>query len=249
MISGGLFPSVDLFYPSQFVILKKDIFMKSIVLFLFTSLQIMVFSQESLKQAGVFRVRLMVDKELTNRVMITAPNQTNNAYSTFRFPSNLKDSITALIFRTVKNQLFQDAEYIYDTKTDGSKRSTWETGTFSGGFPKMSKKRAIYGFEKEIYVKVKIKVQGIKGPSLGTTAVQYTNIHPSVKFKMKAYDVEKKKIYSKKIRLFDFEKISSIQFTNPLLTVTNTNALNADQIYQMIKHTFLVFNEEAERNR
>jgi hypothetical protein len=66
---------------------------------------------------------------------------------------------------------------------------------------------------------------------------------------MKAYDVGKKKIYSKKIRLFDFEKISSIQFTNPLLTVTNTNALNADQIYQMIKHTILVFNEEAERNR
>lgn len=181
--------------------------------------------------------------------MITAPNQSTNAFSSFRLPLNLKDSISALIMHTVKTQLFTEAGYIYDVKSNGSNRTTLETGTFSGGFPKMTKRRAIFSYEKELYVKVKIKVQGFKGPSFGTTYVQYTNIHPSVKFKMKAFDVEKRKVFSRKIRLFDFEKINSIQFTNPLATITNTKALNPDQIYQMIKHTILVFNEEAEKNK
>jgi hypothetical protein len=79
--------------------------------------------------------------------------------------------------------------------------------------------------------------------------VQYSNIHPTVKVKIKAFDMEKKKVYSRKIRLWDFDKISSISYTNQLGSITNTKALNPEQIYQMIKHTLLVFNEEEERNR
>jgi hypothetical protein len=113
----------------------------------------------------------------------------------------------------------------------------------------MNKKRAFFGYEEEVYVKIKLKVQGYKGPSLGAVGVQYSNIHPTVKFKMKAFDLDKKKIYSRKIRLWDFDKITSISYTSQLGSITNTNALNAEQIYQMIKHTLLVFNEQEERNR
>lgn len=200
-------------------------------------------------QAGIYKVRLMVDKALTSSVMVTATNQTANSFSTFRFPANLQDSIKFYIQKTVKNQLFKEAEFIYDLKADGSKRTTLETGTYAGGYPKMTKKRALYSYEQELYVKVKIKVQGFKGPTIGAVGVQYSNIHPSVKFKLKAFDIEKKKIYSRKIRLWDFDKVSSISFSNQFTTVTNTNALNPEQIYQMIKHTMLVFNEEEEKNR
>ena len=200
-------------------------------------------------QAGIFKVRLMVDKALTSSVMITSANQSVNAYSNFRFPSNLQDSIKSIIQQTVKTQLFKDASFIYDLKSDGSKRATLETGTYSGGYPKMTKKRAFYGYEEEVYVKIKLKVQGYNGPAFGAMGVQYSNIHPTVKFKMKAFDLDKKKIYSRKIRLWDFDKISSVVFTSQFGSVTNTNALNAEQIYQMIKHTLLVFNEEEERNR
>jgi hypothetical protein len=200
-------------------------------------------------QAGIFKVRLMVDKALTSSVMITTANQSVNAYSNFRFPSNLQDSIKAAIQKTVKTQLFKDATFIYDLKADGSRRATLETGTYAGGFPKMNKKRAFFGYEEEVYVKIKLKVQGYKGPSLGAVGVQYSNIHPTVKFKMKAFDLDKKKIYSRKIRLWDFDKITSISYTSQLGSITNTNALNAEQIYQMIKHTLLVFNEQEERNR
>jgi hypothetical protein len=200
-------------------------------------------------QAGIFKVRLMVDKALTSSVMVTAGNQTANTFSSFRFPSNLQDSIKAEIQKTVQNQLFQNATFIYDIKADGTQRKTLETGTYAGGYPKMTKKRAMYSYEQELYVKVKIKVQGFKGPTIGAVGVQYSNIHPSVKFKLKAYDSGKKKIYSRKIRLWDFDKISSISFTNQFSTVTNTNALNPEQIYQMIKHTMRVFNEEEEKNR
>lgn len=200
-------------------------------------------------QAGIYKVRLVVDKALTSTVMVTATNQAANSFSTFRFPSNLQDSIKFYIQKIVKSQLFKEAEFIYDLKADGSKRTTLETGTFAGGYPKMTKKRAMYGYEEELYVKVKIKVQGFKGPTIGAMGVQYSNIHPSVKFKLIAYDIGKKKIYSRKIRLWDFDKVSSISFSNQFTTVTNTNALNPEQIYQMIKHTMLVFNEEQEKNR
>jgi hypothetical protein len=200
-------------------------------------------------QAGIFKVRVMIDKALTSSVMVTAANQTANTFSSFRFPSNLQDSIKFYIQKTVKSQLFKEAEFIYDHKADGSKRTTLETGTFAGGYPKMTKKRAMYSYEEELYVKVKIKVQGFKGPTIGAVGVQYSNIHPSVKFKLIAYDIGKKKIYSRKIRLWDFDKISSVSFSNQFTTVTNTNALNPEQIYQMIKHTMLVFNEEQEKNR
>jgi hypothetical protein len=200
-------------------------------------------------QAGIFKVRLMVDKALTSSVMVTAGNQTTNSFSSFRFPSNLQDSIKSDIQKTVQKQLFQNATFIYDIKADGTQRKTLETGTFAGGYPKMTKKRALYSYEQEIYVKVKIKVQGYKGPAIGAMGVQYTNIHPTVKFKLKAFDSEKKKIYSRKIRLWDFDKVSSISFTNQFSTVTNTNALNPQQVYQMIHHTLMVFNEEEEKNR
>ena len=59
-------------------------------------------------QAGIFKVRLMVDKALTSSVMITTANQSVNAYSNFRFPSNLQDSIKAAIQKTVKTQLFKE---------------------------------------------------------------------------------------------------------------------------------------------
>ena len=113
----------------------------------------------------------------------------------------------------------------------------------------MTKKRAIFGYEEELYVKMKIKVQGYNGPSFGAMGVQYSNIHPTVKVKIKAFDTDKKKVYSRKIRLWDFDKISSIRYTGQLGSITNTNALNPQQIYEMIKHTLLVFNEEEERNR
>lgn len=228
---------------------EKKLTMKKRLLCFITFSLLVLHPFQYAAQAGIFKVRLMVDKALTSSVTFTTANQSSNAYSNFRFPSNLQDSIKFYIQKTVKSQLFKESNFIYDLKADGSKRATLETGTYAGGFPKMTKKRAIFGYEEELYVKVKIKVQGFKGPGLGTMGVQYSNIHPSVKVKIKAFDIDKKKVFSRKIRLWDFDKLASISFTSQLGSITNTNALNPQQIYQMIKHTLLVFNEEEERNR
>lgn len=222
--------------------------MKNFLFSIFLLAQATSFAQDSISQAGIFRVRVFVDKALTNQLIVSNVNQTN-MYSGFRFSTNQRDSIMMLIQQTVKNQLFKDAVFIYDVKADGSQRKTMETGTFAGGFPKMTKKRAIYSYEEEIYVKVRLKVQAFSGPKYGIAGVQYSNLHPSVKFKMKAFDSSKKKIYSRKIRLWDFDKVSSLSFSNTVTTVTTTKALSSDQIYQMIQHTIRVFNEQEERNR
>lgn len=223
--------------------------MKLFLIHLFIFSHVLVFGQDSIGQAGIFKVRLFVDKALTNSYMVSSTGQPMNGYSSFRFNMNQQDSIKMLIQKTVRNQLFKNSEFIYDLKTDGTKRSTLETGTFAGGFPKMTKKRAIFAYEEDLYVKVKIKVQGYNGPKFGVAGVQYSNIHPSVKFKLKAFDSSKKKVYSRKIRLWDFDKINSVQITNQFSTITQTNALNSEQIYQMIRHTIRVFNEEEEKRR
>lgn len=223
--------------------------MKKQLLCLITFCLIVLHPFQYSAQAGIFKVRLLVDKALTSSVTLTTANQSSNAYSSFRFPSNLQDSIKFYIQKTVKSQLFKESNFIYDLKADGSKRATLETGTFAGGYPKMTKKRAIFGYEEELYIKIKIKVQGYNGPSFGAMGVQYSNIHPTVKVKMKAFDVDKKKVFSRKIRLWDFDKLNSLSYTNPLGTITTTKALNPEQIYQMIKHTLMVFNEEEERRR
>jgi hypothetical protein len=232
-----------------FVILRKSFFMKNRLLIIATLYLVVFLPFHYSAQAGIFKVRLMVDKALTSSVTFTTGNQSSNMYSNFRFPAQLQDSIKSYIQKTVKSQLFKESTFIYDLKADGSKRTTVETGTFAGGYPKMTKKRAVFGYEEELYVKFKIKVQAWNGPSFGAMGVQYSNIHPTVKVKIKAFDMEKKKVYSRKIRLWDFDKISSVSYTNPLGSITNTKALNPEQIYQMIKHTLLVFNEEEERNR
>lgn len=222
--------------------------MKSFLFSVLLLAQATSFAQDSISQAGIFRVRLFVDKALTNQFMVSNVNQ-NNIYSGFRFSPAQRDSIMMLIQQTVKAQLFKDAVFIYDVKADGSQRKTLETGTYAGGFPKMTKKRAIFSYEEEIYVKVRLKVESFSGPKYGIAGVQYANLHPSVKFKMKAFDSSKKKIYSRKIRLWDFDKVSSLSFSNQITTVTQTNALTSEQIYQMIRHTIRVFNEQEERNR
>lgn len=223
--------------------------MKKHLLCLITFYLIVLHPFQYSAQAGIFKVRLLVDKALTSSVTLTTANQSSNTYSSFRFPSNLQDSIKFYIQKTVKSQLFKESNFIYDLKADGSKRATLETGTFAGGYPKMTKKRAIFGYEEELYIKIKIKVQGYNGPSFGAMGIQYSNIHPTVKVKMKAFDVDKKKVFSRKIRLWDFDKLNSLSYTNPLGTITTTKALNPEQIYQMIKHTLMVFNEEEERRR
>jgi hypothetical protein len=228
---------------------EKKLNMKKQLLCFIILYLLVLHSFQSSAQAGIFKVRLMVDKALTSSITFTTANQTSNAYSNFRFPSNLQDSIKSDIQKTVKSHLFKESNFIYDLKADGSKRATLETGTYAGGFPKMTKKRAIFGYEEEVYIKVKIKVQGYKGPAFGAMGVQYSNIHPTVKVKIKAFDINKKNVYSRKIRLWDFDKLSSISYTSPLGSITNTTALNPQQIYQMIKHTLMVFNEEEERNR
>lgn len=234
---------------THFVTLRKSFQMKNRLIYILILFLLAFHPFQYSAQAGIFRVRLLVDKALTSSVTFTTANQSTNAYSSFRFPSNLQDSIKFYIQKTVKSQLFKEANFIYDLKADGSKRTTLETGTYAGGYPKMTKKRAIFGYEEELYVKIKIKVQGYNGPSFGAMGVQYSNIHPTVKVKIKAFDTDKKKVYSRKIRLWDFDKISSIRYTGQLGSITNTNALNPQQIYEMIKHTLLVFNEEEERNR
>jgi hypothetical protein len=123
-----------------FVTLKKKKSMKKVLFSVLISSFTLLFPLLSKAQAGIFKVRLMVDKALTSSVMITTANQSVNAYSNFRFPSNLQDSIKLAIQKTAKTQLFKDATYIYDLKADGSKRATLETGTYAGGYPKMTKK-------------------------------------------------------------------------------------------------------------
>ena len=61
---------------------------------------------------------------------------------------------------------------------------------------------------------------------------------------MKAYDELREKTYSKKIRVYDFEKLESIQYTLGAVSVRNSEIITPDQICAMLRKTFSKMSEK-----
>ena len=51
--------------------------------------------------------------------------------------------------------------------------------------------------------------------------------------------LNRKRLYSKKISVFDFEKLISVQYSLGNVSVRNTEIINPDQICSMLRKTLL----------
>lgn len=210
----------------------------------FLIVNLSLFAQQT-STAGIYRARFFIDKTLTNKVLVsTSGSQNNFSGSLFRMPLHYIDSIKQIIEQGVGKELYAVAECQYLKKENGNLKVTYNLGQYVGGLPKGCKKKAIFAFEKDVYVCLRIRINAFRGVQIGGANLNYSKVRPYVFIRLKAFDESRKKVYSKKIRIYDFEKLESVQYSLGSVSVRNSEIITPDQICAMLKKTFSKMSEK-----
>ena len=71
-------------------------------------------------------------------------------------------------------------------------------------------------------------------------------IQPTVSIRIRAYDVERKKIYNRKIRYTNFPKLKNIQVSGfaSNIKVIQQEILSSDMIFSMLKETIFAYKKK-----
>jgi hypothetical protein len=96
-------------------------------------------------------------------------------------------------------------------------------------------------------VRVKVRFGGYSLTSPSLFGFQKGHIQPIVKIRIRAYNVERKKIYSRKISYSNFPKLKNTQFTVGFGTNTKViqqEILSSDMIFSMLKETINVYKKK-----
>jgi hypothetical protein len=203
-----------------------------------------LFAQQA-SSAGIYRARFFIDKTLTNKVLVsTSGSQNNFSESLFCMPLNYIDSIKQIVEQGVGKELYAVAKCEYLKKENGKLKTTYNSGQYVGDLPKGCKKKAILAFEKDLYVCLRIRINAFRGVQIGGANLNYSKVRPYVFIRLKAFDETRKKIYSKKMRIYDFEKLESVQYTLGSVSVRNSEIITPDQICAMLKKTFSKMSEK-----
>ena len=189
--------------------------------------------------AGIYKIRFIIDQDLTNEVRIKVAGETTpDRFDVTRtFPNNLIDSIHNVITKTVAKQLSANALIFYKKNRKGQEIKSYGSSTSLEGMPRNRLKKAILVEEKDYYVRVRINYSargGIGTSFLGTTV---TNIRPVVTIKIVAFNVEKKRVYSKKVRVKDFSRLRAVENTIGSVSVRRSEVISPVEIYQMLQRT------------
>jgi hypothetical protein len=189
--------------------------------------------------AGIYKIRFIIDQDLTNEVRIKVAGETtpDRFNLTRTFPNNLIDSIHNVITKTVAKQLSANALIFYKKNRKGQDIKSYGSSTSLEGMPRNRLKKAILVEEKDYYVRVRINYSargGIGTSFLGTTV---TNIRPVVTIKIVAFNVEKKRVYSKKVRVKDFSRLRAVENTIGSVSVRRSEVISPVEIYQMLQRT------------
>jgi hypothetical protein len=189
--------------------------------------------------AGIYKIRFIIDQDLTNEVLIKVAGETTpDRFNVTRtFPTNLIDSIHNVITKTVAKQLSANASIFYKKNRKGQDIKSYGSSTSLEGMPRNRLKKAILAEEKDYYVRVRINYSargGIGTSFLGTTV---TNIRPVVTIKIVAFNVEKKRVYSKKVRVKDFSRLRAVENTIGSVSVRRSEVISPVEIYHMLQRT------------
>ena len=189
--------------------------------------------------AGIYKIRFIIDQDLTNefRVKVAGETTPDRFNLTRTFPNNLIDSIHNVITKTVSKELSANATVFYKKNRKGQDIKSYGSSTSLEGMPRNRLKKAILAEEKDYYVRVKINFSargGIGSSFFGTTV---TNIRPVVTIKIAAFDVEKKRVYSKKVSVKDFSRLRAVENTIGSVSVRRSEVISPVEIYQMLQRT------------
>lgn len=189
--------------------------------------------------AGIYKVTFNVDPDLVNEIRVRVVGETSpDRFNSFRsFPKNLIDSIQNVISKTVAKQLSANATIFYKKNRNGQDIKSFGSASRLAGMPTNRLKKAILAEEKNYYARVRVNYNARKGVGISFFGTTVSNVRPVVTIKIVAYDVEKKRIYSKKVRVSDFSTLRAVENTIGSVSVRRSEVISPMEIYQMLQRT------------
>ena len=226
-------------------------------LFLFIFTPIFLFAQQS---AGIYSIYFPISKNLLQptRVqssqsgvggigVINTGNLGNNRNLIPQFAPFLHDSVRITLEKFVEEVLSSETVCIYKMNP---KNEAISSSGFSGsirGLPRNCLRNAIKFYDKDYYVRVKVCFGGYSVTSPSLFGFQKGYIQPTVSIRIRAYDVERKKIYNRKIRYTNFPKLKNVQVSGfaSNIKVIQQEILSSDMILSMLKETIFAYKKNT----
>jgi hypothetical protein len=217
--------------------------MKNLLFGLFVSFLVTV-SISAQNTAGIYKITFNIDQDLVNevRVRVAGETTTPDRFTLSRtFPNHLIDSIKTVITNVVSKQIGADAKIVYKKNRRGQDITSFGTASQLQGMPRNLLKKAVLADEKDYYVKVRVNYSARGGASMPVFGTSVSQVRPVVTIRIKAYDVERKKMYDKKVRVRDFTRLRAIENTIGNVTVRRSQVLSPNDIYLMLIRTIEEF--------
>lgn len=200
------------------------------------------------KEAGIFYISFQVDEDLRNE--LEASHKERNFLSGYserpHFPEELIDEMKDTIAHSVGKVLSADAECIYKKNRKGDTVYTIGLGDELEGMPVDRKKKAIEASPKDVYVRVDIYIRSSGGVSVGLPNGTKSRLKPMIKYVLKAYNKDGKKIYKEKVKVKDFGVLKSTErdSNNGQWRVKESEILHPEDVYSMLLKAIDKFEEE-----
>lgn len=226
----------------------------NLVLFLFTP--IFYFAQQN---AGIYSIYFPISKNLLQPTRVQSSQSTDggegnlnsgnlvtNRNFTPPFAPFLHDSVRITLEKLVEEVLSSEAVCIYKmNKKNEAISSSGFPGSISG-LPRNCLRNAIKFYDKDYYVRVKVRFGGYSVTSPSLFGFQKGYIQPTVSIRIRAYDVERKKIYRRKFRYTNFPQLKNVQISGfaSNIKVIQQEILSSDMIFSMLKETIFAYKKK-----
>ena len=225
-------------------------------LFILFFLPLFFFAQQN---AGIYSIYFPISNNLlqATRVqssqgsvggvgVLNSGNLVSNRNFIPQFAPFLHDSVRITIEKFVGEVLSSEASCIFRMN---KKNEVVSSSSFPGsisGLPRNSLINAIKFYDKDYYVRVKVRFGGYAVTSPSLLGFQRGYIQPVVRIRIRAYDVERKKIYNRKFRYTNFPKLKNVQVSGfgSSIKVIQQEILSSDMIFSMLKETITAYNKK-----
>ena len=225
-------------------------------LFLFLFAPIFLFAQQS---AGIYSIYFPISKNLlqATRVqssqgsiggvgVLNSGNLVANRNFIPQFAPFLHDSVRITLENFVAEVLSSEASCIFRmNKKNEVISSSGFPGSISG-LPRNYLRNSIKFYDKDYYVRVKVSFGGFTVTSPSLLGFQRGYIQPVVRIRIRAYNVERKKIYNRKFRYTNFPKLKNVQVSGfgSSIKVIQQEILSSDMLFSMLKETITAYNKK-----
>ncbi len=226
------------------------------ILFTLLFTPLFFFSQQN---AGIYSIYFPISKNLlqATRVqssqgsvggvgVLNSGNLVPNRNFIPQFAPFLHDSVRITLEKFVAEVLSSEAGCIFRmNKKNEAISSSGFPGSISG-LPRNYLRNSIKFYDKDYYVRVKVSFGGYTVTSPSLLGFQRGYIQPVVRIRIRAYDVERKKIYNRKFRYTNFPKLKNVQVSGfgSGIKVIQQEILSSDMIFSMLKETITAYNNK-----